>query len=299
MKFINTPESRFENLKDYNFKANFIELNEGLQMHYVDEGPKDAKQTLLLLHGEPSWSYLYRKMIPILVEAGHRVVVPDLIGFGKSSKPLAFEDYSYQNHVKWTNEILTQLKLKNIILFCQDWGGLIGMRLAAQHSEKFSSVAIANTAFPMGVKDVSKLAVFLQWQQYAKQTDKMNVGKVIQNSTVSELTDKELAAYWAPFPDKEYMAGAKIFPSLVPLEIDDPECVTNRKIWQKKWLTWEKPFLTLFSDKDPMFSGQETYYQKYIPGAKGQPHKVIKDGGHFLQEDKGEEIANVLVEWMG
>jgi len=151
MKFVNTPEERFANLKDYPFKANFIEIEEGMQMHYVDEGPKDAEQTVLLLHGEPSWSYLYRKMIPILAEVGHRIIAPDLIGFGKSSKPVDVEAYSYQNHNNWTKEILSQLNLKNITLFCQDWGGLIGMRLAAQHQEKFSRVAIANTTFPMGV----------------------------------------------------------------------------------------------------------------------------------------------------
>lgn len=298
MKFINTPEERFDNLKDYNFKPNFINLKAGLQMHYVDEGYKDAKQTVLLLHGEPSWSYLYRKMIPILAEAGHRVIVPDLIGFGKSSKPTDFEAYSYKNHTSWITEFLTQLNLSNITLFCQDWGGLIGLRVATQYAEKFDRVAIANTVFPMGVEDVSKLSFFIQWREYAKQTEKMNVGKVLQNSTVRELSEEEIAAYWAPFPDKEYMAGAKIFPSLVPLEMDNPECLLNKKIWKEKWLTWKKPFLTLFSDKDPMFSGQEAYYQKNIPGAKGQPHQVIKDGGHFLQEDKGEEIAKILVEWI-
>jgi len=298
MKFVNTPEERFDSLKDYNFKPNFIKLNEGLQMHFVDEGPDDSEQTVLLLHGEPSWSYLYRKMIPILAEAGHRVIAPDLVGFGKSSKPTDFEAYSYKNHVIWTTEILTQLNLNNITLFCQDWGGLIGFRLAAQHAERFNRMAIANTVFPMGVEDVSKLSVFLQWREYAKKVDKMNVGKVLQSSTVRELAEEEIAAYWAPYPDKEYMAGAKIFPSLVPLEMDNPECIINKKIWKEKWLTWEKPFLTLFSDKDPMFSGQEAYYQKNIPGAKGQPHQVISDGGHFLQEDKGEEIAKILVKWM-
>jgi len=170
--------------------------------------------------------------------------------------------------------------------------------LAAEHAEKFSRVAIANTTLAMGVKDTSKLTVFMQWREYAKKTEKMNVGKVLQSSTVRELTEEEIAAYWAPFPDTTYMAGAKIFPSLVPLEMDDPECLLNKKIWAAHWLTWEKPFLTLFSDKDPMFSGQETFYQKNIPGAKEQPHQVIKDGGHFLQEDKGEEIANILVNWM-
>lgn len=298
MKFVNTPTERFFNLKDYPFEPNFITLNEGLQMHYVDEGPKNAIETVLLLHGEPSWSYLYRKMIPIFAEAGYRVIVPDLIGFGKSSKPLEFDDYTYQNHVQWTAEILIKLNLNNTTLFCQDWGGLIGMRLAAHHSVRFNRIAIANSAFPMGVKDVSKLSVFLQWREYAKQAEKMNVGKVLQSSTVTELTGEEVAAYWAPFPDKEYMAGAKIFPSLVPLKIDHPECIINKKIWQEKWLTWKKPFLTLFSDKDPMFTGQESYYQKHIPGAKGQPHQIIRNGGHFLQEDKGEEIAKILVEWM-
>ncbi len=298
MKFINTPTKRFTGLKDYPFKPNFIEINNGLQMHYVDEGPKDAKQTILLLHGEPSWSYLYRKMIPVLSKAGHRVIAPDLIGFGKSSKPIEFDDYSYQNHVNWTSEILKQLDLDNVTLFGQDWGGLIGFRLVAQYAEKFSSMAIANTTFPMGISDLSKIAVFTQWRDYAKKTDKMNVGKVLQNSTVNQLSDEVIAAYWAPFPEKAYMAGAKIFPSLVPIEMDNPECLLNKKIWKETWLTWEKPFLTLFSDKDPMFSGQDIYYQKNIPGALGQAHQVIKDGGHFLQEDKGKEIADVLVNWM-
>lgn len=297
MKFVNTPEERFANLKGYPFEANYIEMGEGMKMHYVDEGSKEAEQTVLLLHGEPSWSYLYRKMIPILSKK-HRVIAPDLIGFGKSSKPIDFEAYSYKKHVDWTAEILTQLELKNVTLFGQDWGGLIGLRLAAQYSEKFSRAAIANTTFPMGVSDLSKITAFLQWQEYAKNTDKLNVGKVIQSSTVSELSEEEVAAYWAPFPEKEYMAGAKIFPALVPLKMDDPECLLNKKIWEENWLTWKKPFLTLFSDKDIMFSGQESFYQKNIPGAKDQPHQVIKDGGHFLQEDKGEEIANILVSWM-
>ena len=298
MKFVNTPEERFAKLKDYSFKPHYIDVGGGMQLHYVDEGSTNAAQTVFLLHGEPSWSYLYRKMISVLATAGHRVIVPDLIGFGKSSKPVEMEDYSYQNHVNWTQEILTQLDLANITLFCQDWGGLIGLRLAAMHRERFSRVAIANTSFPMGV-DLSKISpAFMQWREYSIKTEKMNVGKVLQMSTVSKLSEETVAAYWAPFPDKEYMAGAKIFPSLVPLEKDDPECIINKKLWKEVWLSWEKPFLTLFSDKDPMFSGHERFYQKHIPGAKGQPHQVIVNGGHFLQEDKGEEIATILVNWM-
>jgi haloalkane dehalogenase len=299
MNFINTPEERFANLEDYAFKANYLEVEARMQLHYVDEGPKDAKETVLLLHGEPSWSYLYRKMIPVFANAGHRVIAPDLIGFGKSSKPTEMSAYTYQKHVQWMTEVLTQLDLNNITLFGQDWGGIIGLRLAVLEEDRFSRVAIGNTVFPMGVHDTSKMQAFLQWREYSQKVDKMNVGKVLQSSTESTLSQAVMDAYWAPFPEKEHMAGAKIFPSIVPLEMDNPECLLNKKLWKEKWMKWEKPFLTLFSDKDPMFSGQEGFYQKYIPGAKGQPHQVIKGGGHFLQEDKGEEMAHILIGWMG
>jgi len=235
-------------------------------MHYVDEGPKNG-EVVLLLHGEPSWSYLYRHMIPVFAKAGYRTI----------------------------RKFITRLDLKGINLFCQDWGGLIGLRLAAEMEERFSRVVAGNTMLPNGIGKPSE--AFIKWREHSKKVPKLNIGKILQTSTVRELTEAELAAYWAPFPDKKYMAGAKIFPSLVPIDRDDPAVPANDAAWEilKKW---EKPFLTLFSDKDPITAGGEKVLRKLIPGAKDQPKMTINDGGHFLQEDKPQGIAEIMIHWM-
>lgn len=292
MEAIRTPDERFENLPGYSFSPNYITTTDGLRMHYVDEGPKDATEVVLCLHGEPSWSYLYRTMIPVFAAAGHRVIAPDLIGFGRSDKPTAQSDYTYAKHLDWTAEILTQLDLNNITLFCQDWGGLIGLRLALSHADRFSRIVAGNTILPTG--DVKPNDAFLNWQKFSQTSPQFEIGRIIQQATVNNLSDEVVAAYDAPFPDDSYKAGARIFPSLVPTSPDDPQSQNNREAWQA-YTKWDKAFLTLFSDSDPIMKGMEKIFQKMVPGCQGQPHDIIKGGGHFLQEDKGEEIAEKVV----
>ena len=290
MPALETPIERFENLPDYPFTPHYAEVGEGLRMHYVAEGPEEG-EVILLLHGQPSWSYLYRSMIPVFVDSGFRVFAPDLIGFGKSSKPTAMEDYSYQAHVDWMEEFIAQLDLTHINLFCQDWGGLIGLRLVAE-TDRFARVVAGNTGMPTG--DQAMPEAFAKWQQFVKSVPVLPVGTILQNATVRTLSPEEVAAYEAPFPDASYQAGAKIFPALVPTRPDDPASAANRAAW-KKLMAWDKPFLTLFSDSDPITKGGERVMQKLIPGTKGQDHHIIEQGGHFLQEDKGEEIAKRMI----
>jgi len=263
-------------------------------MHYLDEGPSDG-DIVLLLHGEPSWSFLYRKMIPVFVAAGYRTIVPDLIGFGKSDKPAEMDDYSYASHTEWLLALITQLNLSGINMFCQDWGGLLGLRIAGLQPHLFSRIVAGNTMLPNGKGKASE--AFLQWQAYSKSAEVLAIDKIMQNSTVSELTEDELNAYWSPFPDKEYMAGAKIFPSLVPTSPEDPAVPTNIEAW-KGLSSFTKPFLCLFSDKDPITAGGDRVLKKFIPGTNGMPHQIITDAGHFLQEDKGEDIAKIMVGFM-
>ena len=291
MKILNTPDDRFANLPGYPFSPNYIEIESDLKMHYVDEGPKDGG-IVLLLHGQPSWSYLYRKMIPVFVEKGYRTIAPDLIGFGKSSKPTEQSDYTYARHVEWMEAFLNKLNLKDIHLFIQDWGGLIGLRNVANNPDRFKTITAANTGIPTG--DQKMPEVFSQWVAFVKNVPYLGAGKVVQNGTVTKLMEEEVAAYDAPFPDVNFQAGAKIFPSLVPATPDNPASEDNRQAW-KKLMTWEKPFLTLFSDSDPITKGGERVLQKLIPGAKHESHTIINGAGHFLQEDKGEEIAQLMI----
>ncbi len=294
MKFLTTPASAFENLPDYPFAPNYVEVGAGMKMHFVDEGPENG-EVVLLLHGEPSWSFLYRKMIPIFVNSGYRVIAPDLIGFGKSDKPVETSDYTYARHLEWTHNLVKSLDLQNITLFCQDWGGLIGLRIALEDDARFNRIVTANTFLPTG--DAKPNEAFLKWQHFSQTVPVFPVGKVIDRATVSDLSEAIIAGYEAPYPEEQYKAGARIFPALVPTTPDDPAAEANRAAW-KKLVQWEKPFLTLFSDSDPVMAGLEKIFQQMVPGAKGQPHEIIKKGGHFLQEDKGEEIAEKVVAFM-
>lgn len=288
---IRTPEERFENLEDYPFSPNYLEVEEGLQMHYVDEGGKEYP-VILLLHGEPSWSYLYRKMIPILSK-NYRVIAPDLIGFGKSDKFVRKEDYSYQKHVNWITTFVEQLDLNDITLFCQDWGGLIGLRLLASIEDRFARIIASNTFLPTGQYPMPES--FLQWREYSQHSPGFDIGKVLNMGTVEELSEKALAAYNAPFPSEEYKAGARIFPMLVPIDSKDPEAQKNKLVWQK--LThWKKPFLTIFGDKDLIMLGAEKVFQNVVPGAKGQKHTLL-NAGHFIQEEKGEDLAKMIIDF--
>ncbi len=288
---LRTPDERFTNLPGYPYEPHYAEVD-GLRLHYLDEHPAGAP-VVVLLHGEPSWSYLYRKMIPILTAAGCRVVAPDLVGFGRSDKPVREADYTYRRHVDWIRELLFgHLDLQDIHLFVQDWGGLIGLRLVGEHPERFARVVAANTGLPTGDQPMSE--AFLRWQRVSQQMNPFPVGQLIQMATVSALPDAVVRAYEAPFPDERYKAGARIFPALVPTTPDDPASAANRRAWEG--LTrFDKPFLTLFSDQDPVTAGGERVLQAKIPGAQEQPHRTIEGGGHFLQEDKGEEIAELLV----
>jgi haloalkane dehalogenase len=298
MRILRTPDERFDNLPGYPFEPYYLDVPDGeggsLRMHYVDEGPSDA-DPVLLLHGEPSWSFLYRKMIPIIAEAGHRVIAPDLIGFGRSDKPSQKEDYTYQRHVDWVTSFVEQLDLRNATLFGQDWGALIGLRVAAEKGERFARIVIANGGLRTG--DASPGEAFLRWQKFSQESPAFDIGRVIQGATTTQLPDDVVAAYDAPFPDDSYKAGARIFPSLVPTKPDDPAAPANRKAWEALG-AWEKPFLTAFSDSDPITKGGDRPLQARIPGAKGQAHTTIEGAGHFLQEDKGEEIARRMVEFI-
>lgn len=293
MDFLRTPDERFATLSGYDFAPNYVEVD-GLRMHYVDAGSSDGSP-VLMLHGEPSWSYLYRRMIPIVAAAGYRVIAPDLIGFGRSDKPVNREDYSYQRHVDWMREFIEALDLRHIALVCQDWGGLIGLRLVAAHPDRFVRVVAANTMLPTGDQQASE--AFLNWQRFSQETPDFNAGAIVQMATTTDLTPEIIDAYNAPFPDERYKAGARQFPMLVPITPDDPAAEANRQAWERL-KQWEHPFLTAFSDSDPVMSGGEHIFQSLIPGAQDQPHTIIKNGGHFLQEDQGPELAEVVVDFL-
>jgi haloalkane dehalogenase len=294
MRALRTPEARFENLPGYDFEAHYVDID-GLRMHYVDEGPRDGK-LVLLLHGEPSWSYLYRTMIPPLREAGLRVIAPDLLGFGKSDKPIRKKDYSFAIHVDWMRQFIESLDLQAITLFCQDWGSLIGLRVAAENEHRFARIALGNGGLPTGDQDMPK--AFTIWKAFALYSPWFPIGRIIQKGTVTDLPDDVVAAYDAPFPSAAYKAAARAFPALVPVTPNDPATDANRAAWEM-FKKWEKPFLTTFSNRDPITRGGQVKWQGNVPGAKDQPHTKIKNAGHFLQEDKGPEIAAVLVEFVG
>ncbi|MDH3338637.1 MAG: haloalkane dehalogenase [Gammaproteobacteria bacterium] len=294
MNALRTPDYRFANLPGYGFEPNYVEIA-GLRMHYVGAGPADAAP-VLLLHGEPSWSYLYRKMIPPLASAGHRVVAPDLIGFGRSDKPAARSDYSYAGHVNWMRQFIEALDLNDITLFCQNWGSLIGLRVAAENQHRFARIALGNGGMPTGDEEFPR--AFRIWRAFARWSPWFPVGRIVQSGTVNDLTKAEVAAYDAPFPSARYKAGARAFPALVPTGPDDVASDDNRRAWQLL-STFDKPFLTTFSNRDPITRGGERPFQDRVPGARNIEHVKIRNAGHFLQEDKGEELAEVLISFIG
>jgi haloalkane dehalogenase len=266
----------------------------GVRMHFVDEGTREAPP-VLMLHGEPSWSFLYRKMIPPLVSAGHRAIAPDLIGFGRSDKLMDRKVYSYQFHVDTVTKFITALDLREITLVCQDWGGLIGLRIAAENSGRFARIVAANTFLPTG--DIDPGPAFLAWKKFSQEVPNFPVGSIVKSGCVSDLSQQVIAAYDAPFPGETYKEAARAFPMLVPVTPDDPASSANRAAWQVL-SRWEKPFLTAFSDSDPITRGADRLFQNSIPGTKGQPHVTIEKAGHFLQEDKGEELARTVVDFI-
>ncbi|GAB93082.1 haloalkane dehalogenase [Gordonia rhizosphera] len=292
-RILRTPDERFADLPDFPYAPHFIELGD-VRMAVVDEGARDG-EPVLLLHGEPTWSYLYRKMIPPLVAAGLRVVVPDLIGFGQSDKPASIEDYSYQKHVDWVFDAVRALELDQVTLFGQDWGSLIGLRIAAEHPQRFARVVIGNGFLPTAHGSPS--LAFLVWRTFARWSPVFPIGRLVDTGSLTKLTKAERAAYDAPFPDRTYKAGARAFPRLVPLRADDPAVPANRAAWDAL-AAWDKPFLTLFGAKDPILGRADAPLQRHIPGAAGQPHDRLR-GGHFIQEDQGPELARRMIEFIG
>ncbi len=286
---LRTPEARFARLPDYPFEPHYVSID-GIRLHYVDEGPRTG-EVVLLLHGEPTWSYLYRKMIPILAEAGFRVIAPDLVGFGKSDKLSRREDYTYAFHVDLLKQFVTALDLKGVTLFGQDWGGLLGLRVAAELSNRFARIVAANTGLPNGQGKINP--AFFQWREYSQSVPVFSAGKIVHKGTVNGIDPAVAAAYDAPYPDETYLAGARAFPMLVPTEPDDPAIPANLKAWDVL-RAWTKPFLTAFSDQDPIMAGGERIFQKLVPGAAGQAHHTITGAAHFLQEDRGEELARLI-----
>ncbi len=295
MKILRTPDERFTSLPDFPFQPHYVELGDGIRVHYLDEGPADVPP-VLLIHGEPSWSFLYRTMIPVLVAAGHRCVVPDLVGFGRSDKPSEPDDYSYQRHVDWMGEALFErLALGDITFFGQDWGGLVGLRLVAAQPGRFARVVVANTGLPTGDRPPNE--AFLQWQQFARESPTFPVGAIISGGCAHKLTEDVVAAYDAPFPDDAYKAGARSFPSLVPTSTADPAHEANTRAWEAL-RAFDKPFLCAFSDGDPITRGGARQFVGHVAGAAGQPHTTVEGGGHFLQEDRGVELAQIIVDFI-
>lgn len=298
MKSLRTPDKSFDKLPDYSFPPNYVDIDDldggALRVHYIDEGDKNA-EVVLLMHGEPSWSYLYRKMIPVIVSAGYRAIAVDLIGFGRSDKPTEQSDYTYARHVAWMQAWFDAMQIDNVTLVCQDWGGLIGLRLVAANTDKFARVLTANTMLPTGDHDPGES--FLAWKKYSQEVSDFNCGKIVSGAVTCEMSDLIVAAYNAPYPDDSYKAGARRFPLLVPVSTDDPERDANLGAWQILQ-KFDKPWLTAFSDSDPITKGGDAVFQKLIPGAAGQAHTTIKNGGHFLQEDQGEQLADVTVSFM-
>lgn len=304
MQILRTSEDRFDGLLDYPFAPHYADVvaTEGsgqlLRAHYLDETSADAGsgEVVVLLHGEPSWSYLYRHMIPPLVAAGHRCIAPDLIGFGRSDKPTERSDYTYQRHVEWLRELLfDRLDLTGVTLVGQDWGGLLGLRLVGEHPERFARVVAANTFLPTG--DHHPGEAFLAWQHYSQQTPNFRAGKIVAGGCTSEPAPAVVAAYDAPFPDETYLAGARQFPMLVPTSPDDPAAPANRRAWESL-ARFDRPFLCAFSDGDPITGAGEPVLRARIPGCAKVEHVTITGGGHFLQEDRGPELAAAIIDFI-
>lgn len=326
MKALRTPDEQFENLPDYPFSPNYLNIDdtEGgeLRVHYLDEGPRDGP-VVLLMHGQPVWSYLYRYMIPPLVEAGYRVVVPDLIGFGRSDKPTEQKDYTFARHVAWMSDWLTQLDLTDITVFFQDWGSLIGLRLVAAFPERFGRVVLANGGLPAGMippmlgrvlqwvyprieivkaeqlraKFRVKWGVpgFLYWRKYAAQSPDFSIADVMRVTAKGSLSNDVLAAYEAPFPDQSYMAGARQFPTLVPIFHNEPEVQENKAAW-RVLREFKNPFMLAFSDNDPVTAGGDKKFLEQVPGCEGVEHRTVTNAGHFLQQDQPEQCVQAILD---
>ncbi|WP_192928531.1 haloalkane dehalogenase [Photobacterium alginatilyticum] len=314
-QILRTPDEAFASLVDYPFAANYLEVD-GMRMHYLDEG-KGNDKTIFLLHGQPSWSYLYRHMVPLFVDAGYRVIAPDLIGFGKSDKPVSSDVHSYGNHVRWMTSFVRQLGIKNAAAFMQDWGGMIGLRVLAKEPEWLERLVVSNTALAemkglekfmvpkvlklmaamAGKPSISKFADNINygnWAGYFRHSEQLEIGEIIQTLTTRQLSQDEMQAYDAPFPTSDYYAAPRKMPEIVASELD----LVNADWKQLK--QWGKPVLTLFSDKDPFLAerGYDKKFQNNFSGAQGQPHITVKNASHFLQEDQSQHLASKVISWL-
>ena len=292
MKILRTPDECFDNLEDYPFEPNYIDIehdDQTLRMHYLDEN-SESEEIVLLMHGEPTWSYLYRKIIPVLVSNGKRVIAPDLIGFGKSDKPSSREDYSYANHIMWVETLIKKIDLKNIIFFAQDWGGLIGLRLLAKYPDLYGGLEVSNSGLPVGSGATEG---FMQWLHFSQNVEDFDCGKIVNQGSLKQLSESEIAAYNAPFPDDSFKTGPRVFPTLVPITKEHPQVQENIEAW-KALSNFDKPTITLFGEHDMAFIGGEKFFIEKIPGAKDMHHQII-DAGHFSQENQPELIAKTIL----
>jgi haloalkane dehalogenase len=290
MKVLQTPEDRFAGLPDFGYEPRYADVG-GLRLAYVEAGPPDGPP-VLLLHGEPSWSFLYRKVIPVLAGAGLRAIAPDLIGFGRSDKPAAVADHSYARHVEWIRAFaFDALGLGGVTLVGQDWGGLIGLRLVAEHPGRFARVVAANTGLPTG--DQPMPDVWLRFREVVRTAPALNVSRLVQSGCQTTLPPEVLAAYDAPFPDPGYAAAVRAMPELVPATPDNPASAANRAAW-RQLSAWDKPFLVAFSDRDPITGPMAPTLKRTMPGATGRAHPVLAGAGHFLQEDAGEKLGAII-----
>jgi haloalkane dehalogenase len=293
MELLRTPPERFASLPDFAYEPHFVDVG-GLRMAFVEAGPSTG-DVVLCLHGEPTWSFLYRKILPVLAGHGLRAIAPDLIGFGRSDKPSQRSDYTYQRHLDWLRAFVVAQNLQRVTLLCQDWGGLLGLRLVTEMPDRFARVVASNTFLPTG--DIELPRSFFEWRTFSQETPHFDIGTIISRGCCTALSKELIAAYDAPFVDDRFKAGARQFPMLVPASPDDVQTVANRNAWQVL-AQMTKPFLTAFSDEDPITRGGDVVLQELIPGAKGQPHVTIKGAGHFVQEDKGEELALVVANFV-
>ncbi len=287
MRVLTTPESRFAELPDFDYEPRYADVG-GLRMAYVETGPADG-QPVLLLHGEPSWSFLYRTILPVLADAGLRGIAPDLIGFGRSDKPADMAEHSYARHVEWTRALaFDALDLREVTLVGQDWGGLIGLRLVAEHGDRFARVVTANTGLPTG--DHPMPDVWIAFRDFVAASPDLEVSRIIAAGCLRAPAPGVLAGYDAPFPGQEYKAGPRAMPTLIPTRPDDPASDANRSAWARL-AQWRKPFLVAFSDSDPITGAMAPVLRQAVPGAAGIEHPTITGAGHFLQEDAGDRLA--------
>jgi len=298
MSVLRTPDERFDNLPGFNFQPHYLEITDPdlgpLRIHYLDEGPADGP-VVLCLHGEPTWCYLYRKMIPVLTSAGYRVLAPDLVGFGRSDKLSLRTDYTYNRHVQWMADWIKSVGVTDVTLLAQDWGGLIGLRLVAENPDLFARFSLSNTGLPTGDHPVNE--AFHRWRKFSQEDPVFDTGFIVNLFGHGGLTEEEVEAYRAPFPSDEYKEGARQFPVLVPIAPDNPASEDNRRAWQVL-MQWKKPALMCFSDADPIMQGGDKPFLKLVPGTRDQPHVTLK-GRHFIQEEDGENWARAVVDWIG